>query len=56
MRDIAELYPAWGRLIDRVTTQCKYFRHLMGVAYAEPFSVKEIMAIEDIVTMPVVSI
>ncbi len=56
MRDIAELYPAWGRLLDRITTQCKYFGHLMGVDYAEPFVVKEVMAVDDIVTMPVVSI
>lgn len=56
MRDVTELYPAWGRLIDRITTQCKYFGHLMGVAYAEPFTVKEAIAVEDIVNMPVVSI
>jgi N-acetylglucosamine malate deacetylase 1 len=56
LRDIAELYPAWGRLLDRITTQCKYFGHLMGVDYAEPFVVKEAMAVDDIVTMPVVSI
>jgi bacillithiol biosynthesis deacetylase BshB1 len=55
MRDVTELYPAWGRLIDRITTQCKYFGHLMGVAYAEPFTVKEAIAVEDIVNMPVVS-
>jgi bacillithiol biosynthesis deacetylase BshB1 len=56
LRDIAELYPAWGKLIDRITTQCKYFGHLMGVEYAEPFVVKEVMAVEDIVDMPVVSV
>lgn len=56
MRDVTELYPAWGKLIDRITTQCKYFGHLMGVSYAEPFTVKEAIAIEDVVTMPVVSI
>ena len=56
LRDIAELYPAWGRLIDRITTQCKYFGHLMGVAYAEPFVIKEPIAIADIVTMPVLSV
>lgn len=56
LRDIAELYPAWGKLIDRITTQCKYFGHLMGVEYAEPFVVKEPMAVDDIVNMPVVSI
>jgi len=56
LRDVTELYPAWGRLIDRVTTQCKYFGHLMGVPYAEPFVVKESMAVDDIVNLPVVSI
>ena len=56
LRDIAELYPAWGKLIDRITTQCKYFGHLMGVNYAEPFVVKELMAVDDVVTLPVPSV
>jgi bacillithiol biosynthesis deacetylase BshB1 len=56
MKDIMELYPAWGRLIDRVTTQGKHYGHLMGVDYAEPFVVKESMAVDDIVNLPVDSI
>jgi N-acetylglucosamine malate deacetylase 1 len=56
LRDISELYPAWSKLIDRITTQCKYFGHLMGVAFAEPFVVKEAMAVDDIVNLPVASI
>ena len=56
LRDVTELYPAWGRLIDRITTQCKYFGHLMGVDYAEPFVVKEAMGIDDIVDLPVNSV
>jgi N-acetylglucosamine malate deacetylase 1 len=56
LRDVTELYPAWGKLIDRITTQCKYYGHLMGVEYAEPFVVKEVMAVEDIVDLPVVSV
>src|SRR5438552_1412028 len=56
MKDITELYPAWGRLLDRVTTQCKYYGHLMGVDYAEPFVLKEGMAADAIVTMPVASV
>jgi len=56
LRDITELYPAWGRLIDRITTQCKYFGHLMGVEFAEPFVVKESMAVDDIVNLPVSSV
>jgi bacillithiol biosynthesis deacetylase BshB1 len=56
LRDVAELYPAWGKLIDRIRTQCKYFGHLMGVDYAEPFVVRESMSVEDIVNLPVASI
>jgi bacillithiol biosynthesis deacetylase BshB1 len=56
LRDITELYPAWGKLLDRIATQCKYFGHLMGVEYAEPFVVKESMAVDDIVDLPVVSV
>jgi bacillithiol biosynthesis deacetylase BshB1 len=56
MTEITELYPAWGRLVDRVTTQCKYFGHLIGVDFAEPFVVKELMAVDDIVNLPVASI
>jgi len=56
MSQITELYPAWGRLVDRVTTQCKYYGHLIGVDFAEPFVVKELMAVDDIVNMPVASI
>ena len=56
LKDIAELYPAWGRLVDQITTQCKYFGHSIGVTYAEPFVVKESIAIDDVVNMPVASI
>jgi bacillithiol biosynthesis deacetylase BshB1 len=56
MSDITELYPAWGRLLDQITTQCKHYGHLIGTEYAEPFVVKEILAIDDVVDMPVSSI
>jgi bacillithiol biosynthesis deacetylase BshB1 len=56
MKEITEIYPAWGRLVDRITTQCKYYGHLIGTEYAEPFVVKESIAIDDVVTMPVESL
>jgi bacillithiol biosynthesis deacetylase BshB1 len=56
LSEVTELYPAWGRLVDRITTQCKYFGHLIGVEYAEPFVVKEAIAVDDVVRMPVASI
>lgn len=56
MREIMELYPAWGKLLDRITTQCKYYGHLVGVEYAEPFVVRELIVLDDIAAMPVTSI
>jgi bacillithiol biosynthesis deacetylase BshB1 len=56
LSQITELYPAWGRLVDRVTTQCKYFGHLIGVDFAEPFVVRELMAVDDVVDLAVPSI
>ena len=56
MSQLTELYPAWGRLIDQLTTQCKSFGHAIGVDYAEPFVVKEMLSVDNVVTMPVASI
>jgi bacillithiol biosynthesis deacetylase BshB1 len=56
MADVVRVYPAWARLVDRVETQCRYYGHKMGVDYAEPFVVKEVIAIDDIVEMKVPSI
>jgi len=56
MKAITELYPAWGKLVDQITTQCKYYGHSIGVDYAEPYIVKEILAMDDVVNMPVASL
>jgi bacillithiol biosynthesis deacetylase BshB1 len=56
MKAITELYPAWGKLVDQITTQCKYYGHSIGVEYAEPYIVREILEIDDVVNMPVASI
>ncbi len=56
MGEIEKLFPAWARLIDRVRTQMKFYGHQAGVEYAEPFVIKELIAIEDVVGMPVPSI
>ncbi len=56
MGEIMRLFPAWARLIDRIRTQCKFYGHQMGVEYAEPFVVKEVVVIDDIVDMPAPSI
>jgi N-acetylglucosamine malate deacetylase 1 len=56
MKAITELYPAWGKLVDQITTQCKYYGHSIGVEYAEPYIVKEILEMDDVVNMPVASL
>ena len=56
MSEIMKLFPAWARLIDRIRTQCRFYGHQIGVEYGEPFTVKELIAIDDIVEMPVPSI
>ncbi len=34
---LAELNPAWARLLDWKATESKFYGHLTGVEYAEPF-------------------
>jgi len=44
------------RLHQEVNLVARYYGHLAGVEYAEPFLVKEVMQVEDVVNMPVRSI
>lgn len=56
MGAIVKLFPAWARLIDRIRTQCRFYGHQIGVEYAEPFLVKEMLRLDDVVDMDVPSI
>lgn len=56
MSEIMKLYPAWARLVDRIRTQCQFYGHQIGVEYAEPFVVKELIRLDDIVALDVPSI
>ena len=44
------------RLHHEVNLIARYYGHMAGVEYAEPFLVKEVMQIEDVVTLPVRSV
>ncbi|HVA94114.1 MAG TPA: bacillithiol biosynthesis deacetylase BshB1 [Candidatus Dormibacteraeota bacterium] len=44
------------RLHQEVNLIARYYGHLAGVEYAEPFLVKEIMQVDDVVKLPVRSI
>lgn len=56
MSEVTKVYPAWARLVDRIQTQCRFYGHQMGVEYAEPYVVKEVVAVDDVVDMKVPSI
>jgi bacillithiol biosynthesis deacetylase BshB1 len=56
MSEVVKVYPAWARLVDRIQTQCRFYGHQMGVEYAEPYVVKEVVAVDDVVDMKVASI
>lgn len=56
MTEIMKLFPAWAELIDRIRTQCRFYGHQMGVEYAEPFVIKEVISVDDVVDIPVPSI
>jgi N-acetylglucosamine malate deacetylase 1 len=44
------------RLHQEVNLVARYYGSLAGVEYAEPFLVKEVMQVEDVVTLPVRSV
>jgi hypothetical protein len=44
------------RLHKEVNLIARYYGQMAGVEYAEPFLVKEVMQVEDVVKMPVRSI
>jgi hypothetical protein len=43
-------------LEDRVNLTSRYYGRMIGVKYAEPFLVREIMQVEDVVKIPVRSV
>jgi len=43
-------------LEDRVNLVARYFGYMVGVKYAEPFLVREVLQVEDVVRMPVRSL
>ena len=52
----AGLFPDEAEIRDRLGAVARFYGNQIGVKYGEPFVVKEAMAIDDIVAMPVRSI
>jgi N-acetylglucosamine malate deacetylase 1 len=54
--DGSGLFPTQAEIRDRLSAIARFFGNLIGVKYGEPFVVKEAMAVDDVVAMPVRSI
>jgi bacillithiol biosynthesis deacetylase BshB1 len=52
----SELFPSHAELESRLGAVARFYGNLIGVKYGEPFVVKEMMEVSDIVSMPVRSI
>ncbi len=50
------LFPSHAEVQERLAAVARFYGNLIGVKYGEPFVVKEAMAIDDVVDMPVRSI
>lgn len=48
-----DLFPAAQEIHDRHAAIARYYGNLIGVRYAEPFVVKEVMRVDDVVSMGV---
>lgn len=54
--DGSGLFPTQAEIRERLGAIARFYGNQIGVKYGEPFVVKEAMAVEDIVAMPVRSI
>jgi bacillithiol biosynthesis deacetylase BshB1 len=50
------LFPDEQEIRDRLSTVARFYGNLIGVKYGEPFVVKEMMRVDDIVSLPVRSL
>lgn len=54
--EVHNLFPSRTDLRERVGSLARHFGLMIGVRYGEPFIMREVAAVDDIVTMPVQSI
>ena len=55
-KDLQNLFPARADIDARMGSEARHFGLMIGVRYGEPFVMREVPAVDDIVTMPVKSI
>jgi N-acetylglucosamine malate deacetylase 1 len=57
--EIAEggtLFPDEQEIRERLSAVARFYGNLIGVKYGEPYVVKEIMRIDDVISLPVRSL
>ena len=52
----SELFPSHREIEERLAAIARFYGNLIGVKYGEPFVVKEMMQVDDLVSMPVRSV
>jgi bacillithiol biosynthesis deacetylase BshB1 len=52
----SDLFPSHQEITERLSSIARFYGNLIGVKYGEPYVVKEMLEVEDIVAMPVRSI
>lgn len=55
-KEFRNLFPSRADVEARLSTVAHHFGHMIGVRYGEPFVMREVSAVDDIVEMPVRSI
>jgi bacillithiol biosynthesis deacetylase BshB1 len=51
-KDVQNLFPSKSDLRDRMGSLSRHFGLMIGVQYGEPFLTREVVAVDDVVTMP----
>jgi len=54
--DGATIFPDEAEIRDRLSSTARFFGNLIGVRYGEPFVIKEMMRVDDLVAFPVRSL
>ncbi len=52
----SDLFPSHSEIEERLAAIARFYGNLIGAKYGEPFVIKETIAIDDVVSMPVRSI
>jgi bacillithiol biosynthesis deacetylase BshB1 len=53
MSEASDLFPSHNEVEERLSAIARFYGNLIGVKYGEPFVVKEMLQIDDVVSMPV---